>query len=97
MKRNLGWWESVLGASIGVALTACGGASTPVKFEACDASGKRCVVEARFDSFEACQKHRTFVNALCDSVSDPGTIVCRTCPGQAEGCTIAPVQTRCTK
>jgi hypothetical protein len=85
-----------LALSLAGFLSGCDAGSTPVKYERCNASGDQCEVKARFHTFEDCQRHRTFANALCDSTSVPGTITCETCPGQPEGCTMLPTTSRCT-
>jgi hypothetical protein len=70
---------------------------TPIKYETCDFDGSNCKVFARFDDFESCQKHRTISNSLCDRVSEPGKIICKTCEGASEGCSTVPGRSQCTR
>jgi hypothetical protein len=80
-------------AAVVVCLGLVGCDETPAKFRFCDGVGeKNCAIFARFRDFESCEFYKTFYNARCDRVSQPGKIQCIT--GEAPA---VPFSTRCTK
>ena len=49
----------------------------PVEFQICDLDYTNCSVSARFTTMSSCKAHENWSGMLCDSVSEPGMMICR--------------------
>ena len=54
---------------------------TPIRYIVCSAGDKNCFVVARFKDFETCESYKQISGSLCDRISTPGQIICKTDPG----------------
>lgn len=50
---------------------------TPARYVICGQGETVCFVAARFKDLDSCQTHKNWAEMLCDSLSTPGTMVCR--------------------
>ncbi len=50
----------------------------PARYYMCDINKENCELKARFDTLWACERHKVFASAYCDSESVPGEIICDT-------------------
>lgn len=50
---------------------------TPVRYVICGVGETNCFVSARFKDMAGCESHKTWSEMLCDSKSNPGTMVCK--------------------
>ena len=71
----------ILGA-IMVAVIASSGCSneTPVKYYVCDRGQTNCFLAARFKTMDSCKSHEKWSGMYCDSISEPGKMICREQP-----------------
>lgn len=63
---------------------------TPVRYVICGTAESNCFVSARFKDMDGCERHKAWSEMLCDSQSEPGTMVCKKDVGTAiatSGCT----------
>lgn len=68
-----------------VGLSACGAeqgvkgakGDTPVKHVICGANETNCFVASRYKDLDGCMRHNKWSNMLCDSRSEPGTMICK--------------------
>jgi hypothetical protein len=51
---------------------------TPVKYVICGAAETNCLIAARFKDLDGCESHKKWSEMLCDSVSQPGKMICET-------------------
>ena len=56
---------------------------TNVRHIICNVGDTDCFVSARFDSFASCEYYKKFSSMLCDSVSHPEQMLCKTNPNPA--------------
>lgn len=49
---------------------------TPVSYVICGHGERNCFVAARFSDLDGCESHKNWSVQLCDSISDPGKMVC---------------------
>ena len=63
--------------SSGVAGVKGAAGETPVRYVLCAAGEQNCFVSARFKDFAACESHKAWAEMLCDSMSNPGAMVCK--------------------
>jgi len=50
---------------------------TTAKYIICGPGEANCFVAARFKDLQACQSHKDWADMLCDSKSNPGTMICK--------------------
>jgi hypothetical protein len=53
---------------------------TPVRYVICGLGESNCFVSARFRDFEDCERHKELGVMYCNSVSNPGTVICKKTP-----------------
>ncbi len=58
-------------------VNACGYRDTPVAYHVCDEFHEDCSVSARFEDMDSCKRYEERSAMLCDSVSQPGVLICR--------------------
>ena len=78
---------SVAGCGLSVGEQGVKGAKgdTPAKYVICSAGETNCFVAARFKDLDACERHKKWADMLCDSISTPGLMTCRTPPEPSIG------------
>ena len=67
--------------------SASGCGDTPIKLLSCMKTEKDedCMLMARFVTFKRCEYFKQFSDAICDSTSDPGKILCTIPKSAVEG------------
>jgi hypothetical protein len=61
-------------------ITGCPRDETPVKLYICDENHENCFLAARFKTMDGCKSHERWAGMLCDSVSQPGKMICTEVP-----------------
>ena len=51
---------------------------TPVRYILCASGDRFCFVAARFKDLDGCESHKRWSEMLCDSLSKPGEMLCKT-------------------
>ena len=51
---------------------------TPVKYVICGFAETNCFIAARFKDLDGCESHKKWSEMQCDSISQPGKMICET-------------------
>lgn len=69
----------IAGAVAAIVVAGCSD-ETPVKFYICNQAHENCSVTASFKHMDSCKNYEKWAGMYCDSVSEPGKMICRVQP-----------------